>query len=169
MNVRRALFSVIMALVLLAPFAPVRADVVLKGDRVDPCQQLHYWQNQPIASTDATPSTWILAYLQDEVLHKALVKTANACAATYDSNNDPGGACDAYIVAASADEAYVKFQKSFGLAALVIVTELGEATNGYQMALTECRLANRPKILLDAIKAARDKNRDSLASLLKKP
>jgi hypothetical protein len=158
MNVRRALFSIIMALVLIAPFAPVRADVVLRGaDRVDPCQQMLFWQDQMTKD----PSLW--SSMADLDLNYA-----NACARTYDWFHNPGATCDAYLVAASAADVVVKrwwMRAPPRQMAIFLV----DAIYAYSSAYSTCKLAHRPQILVDALEAASNKETDALDSLLKAP
>lgn len=155
MNLRRVVLSTIMALVLIAPFAPAQADVVLTGDdRKDPCQQMRYWQDQMTKN----PSSFSEANLE--------VNYANACALTYTPAN-LDARCDAYLAAASAADAVLKV----GMSQLprLRAIYLGEAIAAYSLAGIDCGEANRPQILLDYLEAGMDRNKDSLWSLLKNP
>jgi hypothetical protein len=145
MNVRRALLSIIMALVLIAPFAPVRADVVLRGDRVDPCQRMRDWQAQ--VSQDPSNQTAL----------RILVQVAEACAETL-RNKDL--LCDAYLLVAHTAEVVAKLETdSFSK-----VQQAMHAYNAYAAAVVTCSGKSSHNYIDDQLAWY-----DFIESLLKKP
>jgi hypothetical protein len=170
MNLRRLVLSTIMALVLIVPFAPARADVLLTGgNRQDPCEQMRYRQDRMTKNLSDLVSVTDTARMDALSNARLVVDYANACARTY-SFVLVDEVCDAELIEASAADVAVEIVKKYMGPddELTLLDAVDRAYGAYVDASTSCKFINRPKILLDAIEAAEHKDFDYLFSLLKK-